>query len=1033
MTPDGKEMRVRKVMLFVRSVVPVRDLDSPPAGAAYFKRGSAGDVPLIRDVNPEICFSIVRVRLPAFHGGTGSMLSSQAARFQPTAFHAKYFAHDLARRAAAGVDRLSMSLFDAAVDLNPHQIEAALFALSSPLSKGVVLADEVGLGKTIEAGLVLCQLWAERRRRMLVICPASLRTQWARELAEKFNIPSAVLDSAAWKQAIRDGRRPLEDGGVVIMSFNYASRMRNELKSVEWDLVAIDEAHKLRNAYRPSNKLGQNIRWATEGRRKLLLTATPLQNSLLELYGLSTLIDENLFGDLDSFRAQYVGQGGDLNELRARLSTFCKRTLRNQVTEYVRYTERRPITRPFRPTEQEQALYERVSALLLRDNGYALPRRQRHLTGLILRKLLASSAAAITATLGSMLERLETLRDAHAPTQADLSELLFSDSERLDDVLDESEEETQDDTAPSAIDHALLAEEIDIVRRLEREARDIRVDSKSHALLQALDIGLAEMASLGAARKALVFTESRRTQAYLREFLESNGYAGKVVLFNGSNASAESAAIYENWLAKNGARRTSSRAVDMREALIDHFRNDATIMLATDAASEGVNLQFCSLVVNYDLPWNPQRVEQRIGRCHRYGQKHDVVVINFMNERNAADQRVLELLGEKFRLFDGVFGASDDVLGAIESGLDFEKRILGIYEKCRTPAEIDAAFDALRGELDEQIQGRLDDTKRTLLDHFDEDVHARLKLQLADARQQLDRVGRRFWSVSRYLLRDHATFDDEAFAFELSDSPVPDAPTGRYRLVSRNGKASDEPARNEHLYRLNHPLGEHVLSRATTLETPYRHLVFDISGHPTRIHAVEELKGHAGHLTLERLTIDAFEKEDHLLFSGFDDDGRSLDPETMEKLWSCRARVEEAVEPPEEFTRRLHDEIERHVAATLNQALERNGRHFAEARDKLEKWADDCVASAEKALVDTRDKIKALRRQSRQTTTLEEQRAVQESTAKLERQLRRQRQDIFNVEDEIAEKRDALIADLERRLAQRSERRSIFTVRWSVR
>jgi len=225
-----------------------------------------------------------------------------------TSYHGKYFAYDLTRRASNGMDRLSMALFDAAVDLNPHQIEAALFALQSHLSKGVILADEVGLGKTIEAGIVLCQFWAERKRRMLVICPASLRKQWALELQEKFNLPTQVLDAKAYREAQRNGRDPLNEKCVLIISLNYANALREELKSVAWDLVVIDEAHKLRNAYRPSNKVGQGIRWATEDCRKLLLTATPLQNSLLELYGLSTLIDERLFGDADSFHEQQTHQ-----------------------------------------------------------------------------------------------------------------------------------------------------------------------------------------------------------------------------------------------------------------------------------------------------------------------------------------------------------------------------------------------------------------------------------------------------------------------------------------------------------------------------------------------------------------------------------------------------------------------------------------------------------------------------------------------------------------------------------------------------
>lgn len=251
-------------------------------------------------------------------------------------FHAKYYAHDLTLKNVDGSRRLSRELFDAQVDLNPHQIEAALFALNSPLSKGVILADEVGLGKTIEAGIILCQLWAERKRRILVIGPAAIRKQWALELMEKFNLPSTVLDARGYKELQLGGNpRPLDQKRVIVVSFHFANRYKEEIRSIPWDIVVIDEAHKLRNAYRQSNRIGQGIRWAVEDRRKILLTATPLQNSLLELYGLSTLIDDLIFGDRGAFRSRHMNAGANVDELRQRLAGFCKRTLRKDVTEYV--------------------------------------------------------------------------------------------------------------------------------------------------------------------------------------------------------------------------------------------------------------------------------------------------------------------------------------------------------------------------------------------------------------------------------------------------------------------------------------------------------------------------------------------------------------------------------------------------------------------------------------------------------------------------------------------------------------------------
>jgi len=709
------------------------------------------------------------------------------------------------------------------VDLNPNQIEAALFALKSPLSKGVILADEVGLGKTIEAGIVLCQFWAERKRRLLVICPASLRKQWALEMGEKFNLPTRVLDTKAFRDEQQKGRAPLSEKAVLIMSFNYANALRDELKANAWDLVVVDEAHKLRNAYRPSNKVGQGIRWATGDCRKLLLTATPLQNSLLELFGLSTLIDEHLFGDLNAFRAQYASAGSSITDLRQRLSDFCKRTLRNQVTEFIQYTERRAITRPFKPSDDEHALYQAVSAFLQRSDSYALPQRQRHLTALILRKLLASSSQAIAATLDTLRARLEALRDEQTQNDPELAERLIEAEDIEDDLLDEILAEDADihasETAPVSIDRQKLREEIAILQHLATWARGIGIDTKTQTLLKALEIGFDQMATTGAARKALIFTESRRTQEYLKTFLENHGYQGQIVVFNGTNGGPEATAIYERWVEKNRntGRALGSRAVDVRTALIEHFRDEATILLATEAAAEGINLQFCSLVINYDLPWNPQRIEQRIGRCHRYGQKHDVVVINFLNERNEADRRVLELLSEKFSLFNGVFGASDEVLGTIESGVDFEKRILAIYQECRTPEEIDAAFRKLQEEMDEQIRTRMDDTRRKLFESFDEDVHQRLRLQLADAKAQLDRVGQRFWSLTRFILADRARFDDAALAFDLDRPPNEDIAAGRYHLISKSHPRAEEDGGEDisrFLYRLSHPLGQHVVDVA---------------------------------------------------------------------------------------------------------------------------------------------------------------------------------------------------------------------------
>ncbi len=225
----------------------------------------------------------------------------------------------------------------------------------------------------------------------------------------------------------------------MITSINFASAMQADVGAINWDVAVIDEAHKLRNAYRASNRMGQRLRDALADKFKVLLTATPLQNSLLELYGLTTVIDSRIFGEVPSFRSQYMNQDADLGELRARLGYFCKRTLRKQVTEYIQYTQRNAVTVPFRASDEEQRLYEAISQFLLRDDTYSIPQRQRVMTTLILRKLLASSSYAIAGTLDTLTLRLSKLRDG-LPPDPEFPELLFLHEDLEPEYVDESEE-----------------------------------------------------------------------------------------------------------------------------------------------------------------------------------------------------------------------------------------------------------------------------------------------------------------------------------------------------------------------------------------------------------------------------------------------------------------------------------------------------------------------------------------------------------------------------------------------------------------
>jgi superfamily II DNA or RNA helicase len=446
-----------------------------------------------------------------------------------TDYHAKLYAHELLRRCPSdSVERFTAALMDSQVDLNPHQVDAALFAFRSPLSKGAILADEVGLGKTIEAGIVLSQKWAERRRKILIILPSSLRKQWHQELLEKFYLPSQILEARTFNKALKNGaRNPFDIPEIVICSYHFARNKAEYVRAIHWDLVVIDEAHRLRNVYKTGNKIARELKQALEHAPKILLTATPLQNSLLELYGLVSFIDEHAFGDLKSFRTQFARLSSDdsFDDLKQRLKPICKRTLRRQVLEYIRFTERKAYTQEFIPSKEEEVLYDMVSEYLRRHNLYALPTSQRSLMTLVLRKLLASSTFAIAGALDTLANKLERrLREDESLRQEEQD--LEDDFETYEELADELEINEEEPPEPlTEEEREAIQEEINELRSFFELAMQISQNAKGESLLQALDIGFRMTVDLGGAEKAVIFTESRRTQNYLAKLLSENGYA----------------------------------------------------------------------------------------------------------------------------------------------------------------------------------------------------------------------------------------------------------------------------------------------------------------------------------------------------------------------------------------------------------------------------------------------------------------------------------------------------------------------------
>lgn len=965
-----------------------------------------------------------------------------------TPYHAKLLALELTRKAEFGTPEMfARALSDAQVDLNPHQVDAALFAARSPVSKGAILADEVGLGKTIEAALLLGQRWAERRRKLIIIVPANLRKQWSQELHDKFHLPSVILERKSIQaEAAKGNFNPFNQKGIVIVSYPFAAKMGAYISNIQWDMVVIDEAHRLRNVYKPTSKNANAIKAAVAPFFKVLLTATPLQNSLMELYGLVSVIDEYHFGSLEGYREKYTKRGMDnatAESLKQRLQLICKRTLRNDVRHFVRFTKRLALVQEFHHNQDEQRLYTLVSEYLQRPNLYALPNQQRQLMTMVLRKLLASSTFAISNTLAGLCTRLEDMTQDAAVTQQ-LPEQIGTDIDKLDEVIEEWESEDEEDDTENNSDRTLsptqkeeAREELRTIKEFLELAKSIKSNSKGEVLVAALKMGFQKAEAAQGdqptiQRKAIVFTESRRTQEYLRDVLDTDttGFQGKVILFNGSNTDPKSKAIYEAWFTKHqGSDKISgSKSADMRAALVDYFRNTAEIMIATEAAAEGINLQFCNLVVNYDLPWNPQRIEQRIGRCHRYGQKCDVVVVNFVNKSNAADQRVYQLLQSKFVIFQSVFGASDEVLGLIDAtGVSFEKRINQIYQNCRTAEQINEAFSQLERELESEITKAKTQARVDLMSNFDQSVVEKVKI---GAESALDSVAKNLWRLSSYILADEADFDERNFRFHLKRPVVSTeaTPVGIYELKKDNlGMV--------HTYRIGHPLAEYVLEKGLKTPTPVANVVFNLSRHTQKVSSLERYQGKSGWLKLTKLSFRFREAqaEDHLLLAAVSDDGQALEPDATRALFTLNANVSTVgAAPSNELIEKLKIASAGETSSRLQSLSTRNARFLREEMAKLEAWEDDQRAKYRSHYNELEQQLRELNRTLAMTMDLAECLPLEHRKINLKASLLAEDMRYKEQCRGLEEKANGLLLETKSRLHQENEIEEHFQIRWTV-
>lgn len=898
----------------------------------------------------------------------------------PHPIQRRYYAEHLVRlRRADEEERYAASQRQGRIDPNPHQINAVIFALKRVMEGGCILADEVGLGKTIEAGLVISQLRAEGSvSRVLLIVPKPLLGQWQDELFRLFGIK-------ATEGQMEPGG--FAGNGVFLIGRESAGSERgsNILRDSEpFDLCVIDEAHEIfANIYRRFDKHGNYLADSPEARmadrvrsflRKtpvLLLTATPIQNNLTELWGLVQYVEPTgtLLGNLGTFRDVFC-EGDDRrlvpgqdHELRRRIETVVQRTLRRQAQEFLErpFVGRRAQIFEYSMTPEEKSLYDDITTYLLQPQLFAFRGNQRQLLLISFHRLMASSVPALASSLRKVAERLKRLLRVGPSHQTDAATL-------LDDLEEEAVESETEEEKAELPEPRLVQAELERVLNFITRADALPRDSKADKVLEVMNVIRQRPSERG---RLVIFTESLVTQAYLQNLLiQRGGFSPEeITLFRGVNDSPRVAQALEHWQQEIGEALPSyqrpSRAVAVRLALVHEFKTRSRIFISTESGAKGLNLQFCDTIINYDLPWNPQRIEQRIGRCHRYGQEHDVTVINFLARDNEAQKLTFEILSRKLDLFGKVLDASDAVLhepstdapetlaGAL--GNDFESRLRRIYERARTVQEIEAELRRLREQMGEERQRFEETWARTegiIESRFDEgvkQVFRRLKEDfpkgLARFDSEMDRL------VSGFLqaidVQHRRVSVEERIHYEISPSTNLPEDWREGGAVTIGHVKDLEEANPLHL---GHPLVRAAVEEAR--EATRNRFSVSWALDDTAPSSLNLHRGKRGCLLLLRVRYDGFERFDRLIPVGvLDGEPMPLDEACTRWLLDHRPKDRPEPTPIINVEESLQDAIDELVFLEQEQVGVAEQRRFERSLEQIESYVEDQLLVLRRRLI----------------------------------------------------------------------------------
>lgn len=907
----------------------------------------------------------------------------------------------------------------------PHQVRVAHWAVHNPFTRGLVLADEVGLGKTVEAAIILKELICRGKgARILILVPAKLVAQWQHELREKINEEFHVVTGKEVRQLAADARSPWVERNRVLASIELARgcRVRDPEGQTgiglrPWDVLVVDEAHCVKDPASGNYQLVAGI----PREHTLFLTATPIRNYAWDLFHLGTVLEtraEKPLGTKYSFRKTFLRDAKGLQirntpELTERLQRFLIRNTKVRVPE-IYQVKRVGRTFHFQPDARETAFQRRAEDYiygLYRDGRSYRGEFYKVLLSMGLRKLAASSREAVLPTLAGRKRRLDEL------VALGLPEATADALAEVEEAGPVEEPELPEDAGPVLKERSprenleRMKEEARDLAELLAEAPHVHANAKFDALLGAL-CGQA----LPAGEKVLVFTEYKRTQGMLVTALVQAGY--RVEAFHGGlpHARPDGVGLQQ----RLGSGRT-------REDVFVRFRDPGPegvqILVATEAAAEGLNLQFCHVVVNYDLPWNPQKIEQRIGRVHRIGQTRDVLVVN-LAAHGSIDDELLTLLQEKIRLFNTVLGESELILGAIDEAqvLNFEEKLMEIAAQARGPEEVRRAMVRFRADMDAVLRERQEHMRQELRD-FDDRVtdHLAQAPALPDAVQQAVRVKHAdvLNFVTRYLekhgLALRPTAPAGVFEFETPTALRAKAP----QLAPRYRAAFDQEtaalAIDADFIALGHPFLTAAVQECLAIGRTAR-VQLDYTGADRKLHGFDGLAGRCGVWANLKATFRSFDTEQWLLSVFVSAAGAESDDFTARMLYY---RLKEHPAPTLELDRvdeHLAGAVNARVAAQLERLRLLNREVFEEEAAKIDTYFADSLMEfedREQTLLRQMERVQAKRHKAR---VFDERKALREEYETLKEQYFRLQRENFQRREAGNQEREEKIRALEGQL-----------------